>query len=176
MSVRTTVKQGQVAGSDNIIDDLPLGYSNLRTLEDDLNYLRSVITDLKGTVGFDSPLIKNLEELAHEMDNISFENVHLSGESTSVTPPQGDDSDRIATTKYVTEKLTTSGGDSRYTHHQGLASQIWVIDHPLLKHPTVTVIDSAGNTVEAEVVYDGGNLSRVEVYFTHPISGLAYLN
>lgn len=173
---RTTVQQPQVAKSGEIIDALPLGYTNLHTLEDDLNYLRSVIRDLKGTVEYDSPLLSSLEELANAMGNISFEDVHLSGESTSVTPPQGDDSDRIATTKYVTEKLDTIEEDSRYTHHQGLASRIWVIDHPLLKHPTVTVIDSAGNTIEADVVYDGGNLSRVEVYFTHPISGLAYLN
>lgn len=173
---RTSVQQSQVGKSQEVADTLPLGYSNITTLEDDLNYLRSVITDLKGTVSFDSPLLKNLEQLANDMANISFEDVHLSGESTSETPPIPDSSNRIATTKFVTDVMAASGGDSRYTHHQSVAAAVWGIDHPLLKHPTVTVVDSSGATVEGNVVYDAGNLSRVEVYFTHPISGRAYLN
>lgn len=57
---------------------------------------------------------------------------------------------------------------------QSTPSAVWVIDHPLNKVPSVTVIDSAGSLVEGEVRYSG--LSQVTVTFSGGFSGKAFLN
>lgn len=61
-----------------------------------------------------------------------------------------------------------------YTYEQGISSDVWVIQHNLNKHPSVTVVDSAGNEVVGHVHYD--DLNNVTVTFTSPFSGKAYLN
>jgi hypothetical protein len=66
------------------------------------------------------------------------------------------------------------GSDAAYTYEQLVASNHWVIDHPLGKRPSVTVIDSAGTVVYGNVSYEGTN--RVVVDFLTIFSGFAYLN
>ena len=61
-----------------------------------------------------------------------------------------------------------------YTYEQGISSDVWVIQHNLNKHPSVTVVDSAGNEVVGHVHYD--DLNNVTITFTSPFSGKAYLN
>lgn len=61
-----------------------------------------------------------------------------------------------------------------YTHTQSSASAEWVIKHDLGKHPSVTIVDSAGTVVYGEVVFDSE--SQVTVRFSSPFSGKAYLN
>jgi hypothetical protein len=65
-------------------------------------------------------------------------------------------------------------GDLSYTHNQGVASDTWVIDHPLGKHPSVTVTDSAGSECEGEVLHL--STSQVIVSFSAAFSGRAFLN
>jgi hypothetical protein len=76
--------------------------------------------------------------------------------------------DNIAITPYTLRLVTT------YTHTQGSASNVWVINHNLNKNPSVTIIDSSGNIVNGRVKYINEN--TVEVYFNSSFKGSAYLN
>lgn len=64
--------------------------------------------------------------------------------------------------------------DVHYTHNQNTASDTWVIEHNLGKHPAVEVVDSAGSVVVGDVQYDGTN--KVTIIFSAPFSGRAFLN
>jgi hypothetical protein len=66
------------------------------------------------------------------------------------------------------------GGDATYTFFQLAPAATWRIPHPLAKHPSVTVQDSAGRQVFGEVDYAGDDL--VVVTFRAPFSGRADLN
>lgn len=61
-----------------------------------------------------------------------------------------------------------------FIYEQGVASNIWNITHNLNKYPSVTVVDSAGNEVIAEVTYT--DLNRCVVTMTAAFKGKAYLN
>ena len=64
---------------------------------------------------------------------------------------------------------------THFTHDQTTASDQWTIYHNLNKHPSVTIIDSAGNTqIPNEVIYNDNN--TVTVQFIAPFAGYAYLN
>ena len=65
-------------------------------------------------------------------------------------------------------------GDKYYVHEQGIASNEWHIKHNLNKHPSVTIVDSAGNEVIGQVHYV--DLNNVIITFTSQFSGKAYLN
>ena len=182
----TQVKQRQVDKSQKINDDLPLlVYKTHKSLEDDLNYIRSVLKQAKGTGKYDSPLVKSLEDLRLELEAAAFHNATLTGESTSDTPPSGDDSDRIATTAYVSTKidkyLSSLSGDKffKYKDHinQNSAADLWIVNHNLDKYPSVTVMSYADSDRElsiAKVVYLDRN--KLEIRFSEPIHGVAYLN
>ena len=64
--------------------------------------------------------------------------------------------------------------DKYYVHEQGIASNEWHIKHNLNKHPSVTIVDSAGNEVIGQVHYV--DLNNVIITFTSQFSGKAYLN
>lgn len=61
-----------------------------------------------------------------------------------------------------------------YVHEQGIASDVWVIEHNLNKHPSVTIVDSAENEVVGEIEYINNNV--VEVKLKGASKGKAYLN
>ncbi|SRR5579884_1190053 len=63
-------------------------------------------------------------------------------------------------------------GNFDYT--QGTASTIWNIAHNLGYYPSVTVIDSLGREVEADVHYLDSN--NITIYFTAALAGQAFLN
>lgn len=65
-------------------------------------------------------------------------------------------------------------GDKHYRHVQATPAQVWVIDHTLDKFPAVTVVDSAGEQVEGNVLYT--SQQQVVVSFTGTFSGEAFLN
>lgn len=65
-------------------------------------------------------------------------------------------------------------GDLTYTHPQGAASDVWVITHGLGKKPSVTVQDSAYDTVDGDVFYNDSN--TLTITFSAAFSGFAYLN
>lgn len=74
-------------------------------------------------------------------------------------------------------ELNTIGGapgDKHFTFTQYSASDAWRIVHGLEKYPSVSITDSAGSAVVGEVKYL--NLNTVEVSFSAPFSGKAYLN
>lgn len=61
-----------------------------------------------------------------------------------------------------------------YQHTQSAASATWTIAHNLNFFPNVTVIDSGGNMVEANVTYT--NNANLTITFSSAISGVAYLS
>lgn len=193
----TQVKQRQVDKSASVNDNLSvptLSYSSQKSLEDDLNYVRSILKQIKGTAKYDSELLKSLEQLRLEMEEAVFYDADLRGESVSVTPTSGDYSTRIATTEFVTNTVNTllSGqpGDARYIHTQnatppttvidGKTFYVWTVTHNLGKFPSVTVVNSANQVVIGVVEYlDATNqvsINELKIYLTSGEIGKAYLN
>jgi hypothetical protein len=53
----------------------------------------------------------------------------------------------------------------------------WTIDHTMLHPiPEVTVVDSSGQDIELEVVYDPVVTNRIHLYAGYPLSGTVYLS
>lgn len=65
------------------------------------------------------------------------------------------------------------GATARYVHTQAAASSTWTINHSLGGYPSVMVVDSASTVVIGEVSYI--STTQVQVSFTAPFSGFAYL-
>ena len=65
-------------------------------------------------------------------------------------------------------------GGASYTHAQGVPSADWSIVHNLGRHPSVTVVDSAGSTVIGDVEYLSNN--AIAIHFNAAFGGNAYLN
>jgi hypothetical protein len=63
---------------------------------------------------------------------------------------------------------------SRFEYTQSTPSSSWTINHNMRFHPAVTVVDSGGTHVMGEVTYT--SLNQVNVTFTSPFSGKAYLS
>ena len=61
-----------------------------------------------------------------------------------------------------------------YVHDQTVPLNVWVINHPMSKFPSVTCMDSAGDEIEGILSYD--SLDRVTVTFGAATGGKAYLN
>lgn len=65
-------------------------------------------------------------------------------------------------------------GDAYYVHEQAVPADEWIIAHPLNKHPSVTIVDSAGTEVHSQVEYIDD--SHIRLSFSGGFSGRAYLN
>ncbi len=78
-----------------------------------------------------------------------------------------------APTRIVVNTNFTGAFTRRYIHTQATASSMWTINHTLGGYPSVTVVDSASTMVVGEVLYV--STSQVQVSFTAPFSGFAYL-
>jgi hypothetical protein len=65
-------------------------------------------------------------------------------------------------------------GDLSFEHNQSTVSATWLIAHNLGKHPSVSVVDSAGTSVVGIVEYV--NLNYLAIKFNDPFSGYAYMN
>ena len=61
-----------------------------------------------------------------------------------------------------------------YIHEQGVASNVWTVNHNLNKYPSVTVVDSAENVVVTEVDYVDKN--TLTITMKGASKGKAYLN
>lgn len=70
--------------------------------------------------------------------------------------------------------LSTLDPDKTYYHAQTTASDTWVISHNLNKYPAVSVIDSAGNEVEGEIIYN--SINQITIMFKGAFKGSATLN
>lgn len=67
----------------------------------------------------------------------------------------------------------TISASRRYVHAQTTPSATWLISHDLGGEPSVSVVDSAKTMVIGEVRYI--STTQIEVQFTSPFSGFAYL-
>ena len=61
-----------------------------------------------------------------------------------------------------------------FVFEQGVSSSEWEIQHNLNKYPAVAVVDSAGNEMIAEVIYN--DLNNITVRTGSPFKGKAFLN
>lgn len=71
------------------------------------------------------------------------------------------------------EPFFSSQIKSRYVHAQPVASDNWLITHPLGGYPSIAVVDSASTVVMGDVSYL--STTQVQVSFAAPFSGFAYL-
>lgn len=62
----------------------------------------------------------------------------------------------------------------RFVHTQTLAMSTWTINHYMGYMPTITVIDSGGNEVEGNIVYN--SIDTLTISFSVEMSGIAYLS
>lgn len=111
-------------------------------------------------------------------DNVIKSNV--SGVPSATTERKG--IIRIATGEEAIEGASTNTAITpntlklvtHYVHEQGIASNVWVINHNLNKKPSITIVDSADNVVEGAEKYIDKN--TVEIRFNGAFKGKAYLN
>lgn len=73
---------------------------------------------------------------------------------------------------FITE--ATIPGATTYTHTQTAPAAVWTITHNLDRYPSVSVVDSAGTVVIGDVQYQSKDV--IQVAFTAPFAGVAYLN
>lgn len=67
----------------------------------------------------------------------------------------------------------TSGPQS-YVYNQASPLLVWTINHNLGWYPSVTVLDTGGRQVEADLAYP--TINRVTITFSVAFSGVAYLS
>ena len=116
------------------------------------------------------PWVDEVLDAKEAIDNMSA--------SASITPSS---STSIVVTKTIIDDHVNFnfdfrglGSDSNYVHTQMIPSSEWDIIHNLGKKPSVTVVDSAENTVFGEIRYIDEN--EVKIIFQSEFSGKAYLN
>lgn len=90
----------------------------------------------------------------------------FTGEPRAPTPAITDNSTRMATTAFVQGQ--------NYVFTQIASSDLWTINHNLGRHPSVTVVDSAGSFVVGEITYIDTN--TLQINFSSEFSGKVYLN
>lgn len=79
-SKKTSPKPRQISQSSNL-DDNFLSTANIKNLEDELNYIKSIIKHLKGTANYDTLSINNIENIAASSVNVfTFEQLTPSNE------------------------------------------------------------------------------------------------
>lgn len=61
-----------------------------------------------------------------------------------------------------------------YTHVQMTALTVWVVNHNLGRHPSVTVVDSGNTVVIGDITYVDPDILFIS--FSHEFTGTAYLN
>ena len=78
---------------------------------------------------------------------------------------------------YFISLLTYGGatsGDKNYVFSQDVAANPWIVNHGLNKYPSVSVVNSALETVYGDVDYD--SLNQVTITFNGPQTGKAFFN
>jgi hypothetical protein len=66
------------------------------------------------------------------------------------------------------------GSTGEYTYSQAVPAATWTITHNMHRHPSVTVVDSAGTKVYGDITYDSQD--QITITFSAAFSGTAYLN
>lgn len=70
--------------------------------------------------------------------------------------------------------VTPAGNGLEYTHTQNVAASTWTIDHNLDAYPSITVVDSSGDKVHADIRYNSN--TRISVFHSTPLEGIVYLS
>ena len=74
----------------------------------------------------------------------------------------------------VASQAALNAAVAGFVHTQAVAAAVWTITHNLNRHPSVTVIDSAGDLVFGDVHYV--NTNQITVTHGGATGGVAYLN
>ncbi|QXN72646.1 hypothetical protein RCZAHN_37 [Rhodobacter phage RcZahn] len=92
----------------------------------------------------------------------------------TVQTPALDEAGVIRLTPFVKgDKGDAGAAISTFTFQQSIPAMIWTIDHNLGFWPDVTVFDTAGNEVEAQVT--NPTMQRTTINFSSPVAGTARL-
>jgi hypothetical protein len=120
-------------------------------------------TQLRGTQVLDSDITKDDLNITLPGKAVICQ-VHagtgITLSSTGVDPGTGD--------------VTINAVNSYYRHTQSVPMTHWFINHQLGKFPSVTVHDSANETILGDVEYI--DINTLNVVFGSPFSGEAYIN
>lgn len=100
-----------------------------------------------------------------------------------VTLFEGIDTSKIAPHKHKVEDIEgldeaidakVKESTKPYVYTQSVSSKMWEVEHNLGKYPSVSIVDSGGNLVMGDVIYNSEN--KLTVKFKSSFSGRAYLN
>ena len=67
----------------------------------------------------------------------------------------------------------TSSSGVAYQHNQASATNAWTVNHNLGFRPSVSILDTGGNEIEADVRHTSAN--QLVIYFAIPLAGVARL-
>lgn len=98
---------------------------------------------------------------------------------TALLPSQFNNLGKLLSTNGTTVQWTASGGGTGGTPQtvifvQNTPLSLWTINHGLGAFPSVTVVDSGGNSVVGSVHYVSDD--QITIGFSAAFSGTAYLN
>jgi len=71
-------------------------------------------------------------------------------------------------------KIENIDPDKSFIFEQGISSDVWEIQHNLDKYPAISIVDTAGNEIIANIQYI--NRNNVKITMTSAFKGKAYLN
>jgi hypothetical protein len=106
--------------------------------------------------------------------NAAVPTTNISFNSGPVTAVSTNSLSEIITTSATAIGSAGGSGDLSYRHIQAIPSSNWVINHNLSKYPSVTIQDSANDSVEGDLVYN--TVNQLTLIFSAAFSGVAYLN
>lgn len=139
----------------------------------DINWIQLLpISELKG----DSP-IKGIDYWTEEDKNsiLEYINQSIGGDipHNNLLDRDAPDAHPISSISGLEEKLSQIS-DKNHVYTQKSASDSWDIIHNLNKYPSITIVDSANNTVIGDITYI--SLNEVNIKFIGAFSGKAFLN
>lgn len=110
------------------------------------------------------------------VDFTTDDKANLDINNLKVSFPEAPINDKEYTRKNAewVESSAATGGDKNYIHNQITAASTWIVTHNLNKYPSISIVDTGGNIVIGEVLYD--SLNQVTLTFTAEFSGKAYFN
>lgn len=174
MAVDVRQVQKNISYRDNLIVG---DRTQILTLKEELDYLYTLIRNIKGSVAFDTPASVTLNELETRLvsllDNNILDNVYLTN-ATSETQPTSDNSTKLATTAFVQnikqEIQNSTGDDKHFSFNFTLANiqtynyeskdyHALVVNHNMNKNPTVTLTQGVGvgtnlKEIKPQVIYE----------------------
>jgi hypothetical protein len=78
-----------------------------------------------------------------------------------------------ASSNSSTGTTVPSSSGVAYTHVQASPASVWTVSHNLGVRPTVSLVDTGGNEVQADIVHTSAN--QLLIRFALPVAGMARL-